>query len=119
MKRILSLLSLMTLTCWLVSAADIDGKWMAKVQGKNGEVTETLTLKSDGNKLTGSVKRKKADVQISEGMISGQNVSFKVIHDRNGKKVAQVYKGTLSGSDLKLTMTGPRGKRDLDFKKAK
>ena len=119
-KRIFSILSLMTLTSWLVAAADIDGKWTGQLQGKNREITETLMLKSNGNQLSGSLQGKGGPINISEGLISGQNVTFKVIRDRNGKKLAQVYKGTLSGSDLKMTMTGPRGgTRNIEFKKAK
>jgi hypothetical protein len=101
------LLSLMALTCWLASAADIDGKWTAETQGRSGgELTETLILKADGNKLTGSVQRRGAPLQISDGVINGNEVSFKVTRP-NG--VTQQYKGSLSGGALNLTMSGIRG----------
>jgi hypothetical protein len=107
----------MTLTCWLASAADIDGKWTAETQAKGGgELTETLMLKADSNKLTGSVQRRGAPLKISDGVINGNEVSFKVIRP-NG--VTQQYKGSLSGGALKLTMNGSRGNhRDLVFKKS-
>jgi hypothetical protein len=53
-------------------------------------------------------------------MISGNNVSFKIERDRGGKPLTFQYKGTLSGADLKLTITGGRGgTRDVEFKKEK
>lgn len=35
--------------------AGIDGKWTAEVQGRGGTQTQTLTLASSGEKLTGSM----------------------------------------------------------------
>jgi len=111
---------MIVLTCGLASAADIDGKWMVQVKGKRGEVTETLMLKANGNQLTGTIQGRRGAAPISEGMMNGTNVSFKVTRARKEKKVTQQYKGTLSGGELKLTMTGPKGgTRDLLFKRAK
>jgi hypothetical protein len=113
--KILGLLSLMALSCCLTFAADIDGKWTAEVQRKNAEVTEILMLKANGNALTGSVQRGGAAAPISEGVIKGTDVSFKVVRPNGG---LQQYKGSLSGGSLKLTMTGSRGAhRDLVYKK--
>ncbi len=118
-KPILKLLGILALASGLLSAADIDGKWMAKV-GREGNVTETLMLKANGNKLTGTLERRNGTVNVTEGMINGNNVSFKVVRDRNGKTVTQTYKGTISGGDLKMTVTGRRGgTRDVAFKRAK
>lgn len=112
-----ALLGLMALTSWLASAADIDGKWTAATQRKGGgEVTQTLVLKSDGNKLTGSVQRFGPAVEISDGVINGNDVSFKVVRP---KGVTQQYKGSLAAGELKLTMNGSRGgHREMVFKKA-
>lgn len=118
-KPILKLLGILALASGLLSAADIDGKWMAKV-GKDGKVNETLMLKSNGNQLTGTLERPNGAGNVTEGMISGNNVSFKVTRDRDGKKITQQYKGTLSGGELKMTVTGRRGgTREVAFKKAK
>jgi hypothetical protein len=113
--KILGVLSLMALLCCLASAADIDGKWTAEIQRKSAEVTEILVLKANGNALTGSVQRGGAAAQISEGVINGTDVSFKVVRPNGG---LQQYKGSLSGGSLKLNMTGSRGAhRQLVYKK--
>ena len=118
-KPILKLLGMLALASSLLLGADIDGRWTAKV-GKDGKVTETLMLKANGNQLTGTLQRPNGTANVTEGMISGNNVSFKVVRDRNGKPATQQYKGTLSGGDLKMTVTGRRGgTRDVEFKRAK
>src|SRR5450432_1606214 len=106
-------------------AADINGKWTAEVEGRNGTVTQTLVLNASGNNLKGS--------------IDGNKVSFKVVREFNGNQFAQQYKGMLSDAgelDLSVSMGGGarrggggggggkggrggrRGQRNLVFKKA-
>jgi hypothetical protein len=100
--------------------ADIDGKWTAQVQGRRGTQTQTLTLKADGDKLTGSIEGGRGGpVEISEGMLHGNDVMFKVVREFNGNKVEQNYKGTLTGDALKLTMDAGRGPQDITFNRAK
>jgi hypothetical protein len=115
--KIFALLGLMALTSWLASAADIDGKWTADTQRKGGgQVTETLVLKADGNKLSGTSQRTGPPAAISEGVINGNVVSFKVVRHSGAK---QEYKGSLAGGMLKLTMNGSGGNhREMVFKKA-
>jgi hypothetical protein len=65
-------------------------------------------------------------VEISEGMIHGADVMFKVVREFNGNKFEQNYKGTLSGDELKLTREaaaggkgGGKGPQEMTFKRAK
>ena len=111
--------ALLALTLGVSFAADIDGKWTAQVQGRNGTQTQTLTLKADGSTLTGSMEGGRGGaVEISNGMIDGNNVSFTVVREFRDNKITQEYKGTLSGSELKLTMSGGRrGPVELSFTK--
>lgn len=68
--------------------AAIDGKWTVETQGRNGPQTETLTLKADGSRLTGSLDGGRGGpAEIKEGKIDGMNVSFKV--SRAGRGVAE------------------------------
>jgi hypothetical protein len=91
-------------------AADINGKWTAEVQGRNGTVTQTLVLNASGNNLTGTLEGARGGaVDISDGAIDGSNVSFKVVREFNGNQFTQQYKGTLSDSgelDLSVSMGG-------------
>ena len=115
--KIFALVVLMGLGSWLASAADLDGKWTADAPRKGGgAMTETLMLKVNGDKLTGTSQRVGPAAEISDGVINGNDVSFKVVRHTG---VKQEYKGSLSGGVLKLTMIGSRGgHRELVFKKA-
>jgi hypothetical protein len=94
-------------------AADIDGKWTADVEGRRGTVTQTLILKASGSELTGSFEGGRGGaVDISDGAIDGDKVSFKVIREFNGNQFTQQYKGTISDSgDLNLTVSMGGGAR--------
>ncbi|HEY6342371.1 MAG TPA: hypothetical protein VIY49_12830 [Bryobacteraceae bacterium] len=114
------LVALLVIACLAALAADIDGKWTAEVQGGKGPQTQTLNLKAQGDKLTGTIEGGRGGpVEISEGMIHGNDVMFKVVREFNGNKVEQNYKGTFSGDDLKMTVEGGRGPQDMAFKRAK
>ena len=112
-------IALAALTLWVSFAADIDGKWTGQVQGRNGPQTQTLMLKADGNTLTGSVQGGRGGpVEISNGTIDGNNVSFTVVREFSDNKITQEYKGMLAGGELKLTVSGGRGEpREVTYKK--
>lgn len=104
------IIALLALTLWVSFAADIDGKWTAQVEGRQGTQTQTLTLKASGNTLTGTLQGGRGGpVEISNGTIDGDNVSFTVVREFGENKITQEFKGTVSGSELKLTMSGGRG----------
>ncbi len=107
------------LTLWVSFAADIDGKWTGQVQGRNGPQSQSIMLKASGNTLTGSIEGGRGGpVEISTGTIDGANGSFSVVREFGGNKVTQEYKGTFSGGELKLTVSGGRGEpREVTYKK--
>jgi hypothetical protein len=92
-------------------AADVSGKWVAQVAGRNGNTQEvTFNLKADGGTLTGTVTGGMGGrgggggapqpVAISDGKIDGADVSFAVKVEANGQTRVTTYKGTLSGDEL-------------------
>ncbi len=96
-------------------AADITGKWLYKTTTKKGEQETTLTLKQDGDKLTGSMSARRGDQPISEGVVNGDTLSF-VVETRQGK---QTFKGQISGEEIrfKREINGKGGARELVAKK--
>jgi len=112
----------MKLTTFLLSftlaavsfAADVTGKWMAKVPGQNGEQETTIALKQDGDKVTGTVTGPRGERPISEGKVSGDTVTF-VVESQRGK---QTFTGTVSGSEIKFKREGGQGQpREFTAKK--
>ncbi len=120
-NRLMTLCALFALTCMVALGANIDGKWARENAGKDGKTTtQTLTLKSDGSKLTGSLDGGRGGpIEISEGMVMGNDVMFKITRQgRDGTPTTTSYKGTLSGDTLKLTFDAGRGPQDQEFTRA-
>jgi hypothetical protein len=107
-NRVVFIGALLASTGLVALGAPIDGKWTVEVAGRGGgaATTRTLTLKSDGMKITGKYDPGNGmAVDISEGMVHDADVSFKVTTEgRNGPQVTN-YKGTLAGDELTLTGT--------------
>jgi hypothetical protein len=123
-KRIFAGGAAATLLSMVLLAADIDGKWVLESQGQNGKQTQTLTLKAEGGKLTGTMDNQgtvvDGKVNITDGTIDGFKVAFTVMRDMNGAQITRKFSGTLAGAELKLTaetMGGFGGAQEMVFKK--
>jgi hypothetical protein len=87
-------------------AADFNGKWTADVPGRNGN-TQTLTFDFhvDGTTLTGTVTTPRGSIDISNGKVDGDNISFDQVMNFNGNSFTISYKGTADGDTIKFTRT--------------
>ncbi|MEO5762680.1 MAG: hypothetical protein ABIR28_10255 [Vicinamibacteria bacterium] len=86
-------------------AADVAGKWTAEVQGRNGVQTSTFTFTVEGEKLSGTVAGARGENAITDGMAKGDDVAFNVAVSFNGNDMKMVYKGKISGDEIKFTRT--------------
>jgi hypothetical protein len=120
--RAFFLVSLVGLLAVSALAAAIDGKWKAEYAGRDGQTrTTNFTFKADGEKLTGTVSGRQGDTAISEGKISGDEISFTVVRSFQGEERKMQYKGKISGDEIKLTVQmGPdMPPRDMVAKRVK
>jgi hypothetical protein len=100
-------------------AADATGKWSFETQGRNGPMTQTLNLKQDGGDLSGTLAGGRGgEVQISDGKVDGNNVSFTVVREFQGNKVTIKYNGVMSGDEMKLTIETGRGPQEVTAKRS-
>jgi len=102
-------------------AADIGGKWVAQVPGRNGQTRETtFNFKVDGDKLAGTVSGRQGDTPIAEGKVSGDTVTFVVNVDRGGETTKQTYAGKIAGDEIKFKREGGQGQpREFTAKRAR
>ena len=118
MIRAFSIVALCFAFAWAGLAAGVDGTWVAKVEMKAGTVELALNLKSDGDKLTGTVSagaRRAAAMPIENGKIEGDRISFITVRKgRNGERKF-VWEGTVAGEELKGTRTPEGGRRSIAF----
>ncbi|MBX9599958.1 MAG: hypothetical protein K2X35_03100 [Bryobacteraceae bacterium] len=102
-------------------AADVTGKWTATMEGPRGAQTTTFNLKADGEKLTGTVEGARGGpAEISDGKISGDDISFAVVREVQGNQMKILYKGKVSGNELKMQVTreGADQSREIVAKRA-
>jgi hypothetical protein len=115
MKAKIFTMSAITLMVLVASAlaADISGKWIVKA----GESEITLVLKADGAKLTGTLDNPQAGgpVDLKDGKIDGENVSFTIVRQMGEMDMKLLWKGKIAGEEIKFKremqggMGGPGG----------
>ena len=107
--KVISLCAVVLLALTSAWAADVAGKWTATVPGAQGQGESTITfvLKVDGEKLSGTLNNTQApgDVQIAEGKVSGDEISFSLTRDIGGTQTKVLWKGKISGDEIKFTRT--------------
>ena len=85
-------------------AADFNGKWTATVESPRGTQTIAFTFHVDGAKLTGTVTTPRGDMDISDGKIDGDSISFAQVMNFNGNEFKILYTGKADGADsIKFT----------------
>jgi hypothetical protein len=106
MRKLLSASLFCALVLFAVAAfaADVSGKWVAEVPGRNGNTREvTFNFKADGANLTGTVATRRGDMEISDGKIDGDQISFTQTMEFNGNSIKLLYKGKVSGDQIEFT----------------
>lgn len=106
----------------VVQAADVTGKWTGQVPTRDGGTREaTFNFKQDGEKLTGTMTGPQGDIELKDGAVKGDDVSFNVALSFGGNDVKLIYKGKVAGDEIKFTRTreGADQKQEFTVKRAK
>ncbi len=103
---------------------DPTGTWKWEVDRQGQKATMTLTLKADGDKLTGEMPgRQGAVTKIEDGKVKDGEVSFTVTRMMGDNKIVTKYTGKVDGDVLKLTAeterNGEKTKREIEAKREK
>jgi hypothetical protein len=105
----------------LALAAGIDGKWTAKVPGRDGQTRDVaFTFKVDGGKLTGATTgRGGQEIAIADGKVDGDTISFTTKLQFNDNTIVMKYTGTVAGDEIKFRREGGQGQpREFTAKRA-
>jgi hypothetical protein len=78
---------------------DVTGKWLFSVQTEAGTGEPTVTLKQDGEKLTGHYSSATLGEADLTGTLKGNKIEFKFEADMQGQKLPVVYTGEVEGKD--------------------
>ena len=94
----------------VVQAADLTGKWTGAVPTRDGGTRDTaFNFKQDGEKLTGTMAGMQGDVELKDGVVKGDEVSFNTVMNFNGNEVKLVFKGKVAGDEIKFTRSTEGG----------
>lgn len=106
-------------------AAPIDGKWVASMTmpgpgGAERTLEFTFDLKSEGDRLTGTVTmsgpRGERTFEIMDGKLEGNKFSFATMQRwREGAQVKMLWQGTLEGDELRGEQRREGGERSFPF----
>jgi hypothetical protein len=90
-------------------AADVAGKWTAHIAGAQGQGDSdiTLVLKVVGDKVTGTINNTQApgEIEIKDGKVTGDDVSFSMVRNIGGTETTVLWKGKIAGDEIKFTRT--------------
>jgi len=106
---------------FVCAAADVTGKWVAQVPGREGQTRETVfDLKADGEKLTGTMSGRGEPAPIADGKVSGETISFTVTREFGGNTMKWTFTGKVAGDEMKMKREGGQGEpREFAAKRMK
>lgn len=92
------------------SAPDLTGAWKGEFDFQGTSVPLTLNLKSDGAKVSGDVEGMgAAPVEIHDGKVDGDTVTFWLNADYQGQTYVLNYKGKVNGNQIDFDFGVPDG----------
>jgi hypothetical protein len=104
MKTLCSTLGAILLVAAIVAAqTNVTGKWVFDVQTDAGSGTPTITLKQDGEKLSGHYSGQLGEADLT-GSIKGNDFTFSFSGDLQGQAFKVTYTGTVAKDTMKGTV---------------
>ncbi len=97
------------------ASTGVTGNWHYQLNLGGNELDLLLSLKQEGDKVTGKVSVADFELPISEGKIAGNAISFTVAVDRDDLKFTSKYKGTVAGDTIKGKIHSDRGGQDHEY----
>jgi hypothetical protein len=104
--------------------ASATGTWTWTTQGRDGgaERKFSLTLKQDGEKLTGKLSSPGRDgaareTEITDGSVKGADVAFSVTREQGDNKIVSKYTGKLAADTItgKIATTRDGNEQSRDW----
>jgi hypothetical protein len=103
MRRMYAILALVLAASFSAAAqggkVDVTGKWTFNVQTDAGSGSPTVTMKQDGEKLTGHYSSQTFGEQDFTGSIKGNDLKFSFSADVQGNSLTVTYTGTVENKD--------------------
>jgi hypothetical protein len=83
--------------------ARVAGTWDLTVTTQQGENRATMTVTQSGAALDGTMNTEMGTVQVTDGRVTGQRVTFSVTLPISGQTTTVVFRGTVEGNRIRGT----------------
>lgn len=105
MKKLFLAVTLVVFVSSAITAQSVNltGKWVLEVQTDAGSGTPTITLKQDGEKLTGHYSGQLGEADLT-GSVQGNSFTFSFSGDAQGQQFKVTYTGTVEKDTMKGTL---------------
>ena len=90
------------------ATANVSGNWTVTTQGERGSGTHKMTIKQDGNKISGSLESDRGDEHL-QGGFEGSDIQFTVSINTPRGAMKLEYSGKVQGDSMKGTIQSPFG----------
>jgi len=98
--------------------ANVAGNWEMTSEGRNGPMTQNLTIQQDGATIKGTIKGPRGEAPL-EGSVTGNKVTFTVKRETPNGTFTIEYSGTVDGDAMKGTAHSERFDREFTAKRTK
>ncbi|MEW5915814.1 MAG: amidohydrolase family protein [Gemmatimonadota bacterium] len=82
------------------ATAQVGGTWVATTQSPQGSMQGTLTINQNGDSFTGTMTSDFGSATISDGEISGRNISWSISLNPGGQLITVTYQGQVDGDRI-------------------
>ncbi len=82
------------------TSLDISGKWKAVVESPMGAMDMTIEFIQDGNNITGSFNSEMGKWDITDGILSGKELTFSISATIGGESMTMEFSGTVDNESL-------------------
>ena len=96
----------------------VAGKWELTREGRNGTVTETLTIMQDGGKISGTLKGQRGEAKF-EGSVTGNKIKFTISRETDNGTFTMEYSATVEGDSMKGNLHTNMFDREFTGKRTK
>ncbi len=95
------------------TSLDISGKWKAVVDSPMGAMDMTIEFIQDGSQITGSFTSEMGKWEITDGILSAEELTFSISADIMGQSMSMEFSGTVDNDSLEGDISFPDGSAKL------
>jgi zinc protease len=89
------------------AAANVEGKWNLTIDAQGQQIPVTMTLKKEGDKVSGSLDSMMGKGEIGEVKVNGNKITAVAKAEMGGQTHEMTIAGTVDGDSMKGTLTIP------------